>query len=142
MNVLEDCKIKLYADDTVIYHSDVNHAAAARRLQNKINWFYSWCVQNKLTINAKKTKLMIFGTRSRVKNAKNVKIVINNEKIQTVPSFKYLGILLDSTLNYNLHISSVIRTVIHKTTLLSKVKRYLRDDSALQIYKSMIYRLC
>ena len=81
---------------------------------------------------------MIFGSRSRVKNAKNVKISINNEIIQTVPSFKYLGILLDSTLNYNLHISSVITTVIHKTTPLSKVKRYLCDKTVLQIYKSMI----
>ena len=81
---------------------------------------------------------MIFGSRSRVKNAKNVKISINNEIIQTVPSFKYLGILLDATLNYNLHISSVITTVIHKTTPLSKVKRYLCDKTAQQIYKSMI----
>ena len=54
MNILGDCKIKLYADDTVIYQSDVNHAAAAHRLQNKVNWFYIWCLENKLTINTKK----------------------------------------------------------------------------------------
>ena len=138
LDVLGDCKIKLYADDTVIYHSDVNHNLAAARLQHNLSKFHKWCVENKLTINAKKTKLMVFGTRSRVKSAKNVKIKINNEEIQTVPSFKYLGILLDSTLNYNQHIASVIRTVLHKITLLSKVKRYLRDESALQIYKSMI----
>ena len=138
MNMLGDCKIKLYADDTVIYHSDVNHDLASIRLQRNLSQFHRWCVENKLTINAKKTKLMIFGTRSRVKSAKNVIITINNELIQTVPSFKYLGVLLDSTLNYNHHIASVVRTVLHKVTLLSKVKRYLRDESALQIYKSMI----
>ena len=54
MNVLGDCKIKLYADDTVNHQSDVNHAAAAHRLQNKLNWFYIWCLENKLTINTKK----------------------------------------------------------------------------------------
>ena len=32
----------------------------------------------------------------------------------------------------------MVRTVLHKVTLLSKVKRYLRDQTALQIYKSMI----
>ena len=58
--------------------------------------------------------------------------------MQRVPSFKYLGVLLDSTLTYNLHIGSLIRTVSHKVSLLGKVKKYLRDDAALQIYKSMI----
>ena len=73
-----------------------------------------------------------------MKSAKIVIITINNELIQTVSSFKYLGVLLDSTLNYNQHIASVVRTVLHKVTLLSKVKRYLQDESAIQIYKSMI----
>ena len=46
--------------------------------------------------------------------------------------------ILDSTLNYNLHVSQVIRTVLHKLLLLSKMKKYLRDDTALSIYKSML----
>ena len=52
-------------------------------------------------------------------------------------TFKYLGMVLDPTLNFNHHISSVIRTVLHKITLLAKVKKYLNNDVALQIYKSM-----
>ena len=51
---------------------------------------------------------------------------------------KYLGVILDSTLNYNLHVNQVIRTVLHKLTLLSKMKKYLRDDTALNIYKAML----
>ena len=81
INILDECKVKLYADDTVIYHSDVNHDLASLRLKHILTKFYKWCVENKLTLNAKNTKLMIFGTRSRVKNAKNVKIYINNEII-------------------------------------------------------------
>ena len=46
--------------------------------------------------------------------------------------------ILDSTLNYNLHVNQVIRTVLHKLTLLSKMKKYLRDDTALNIYKAML----
>ena len=136
--VLNECKVKLYADDTVIYKSSVDHSIASRELQRDIDNFCEWCRENKLTVNSRKTKLMVFGSRSRVKKAKHVKIVVNGEPLQLVPSFKYLGLILDSTLNYNQHIASVIRTVLHKTSLLSKVKRYLRDDVALQIYKSMI----
>ena len=45
---------------------------------------------------------------------------------------------MDSTLTYNIHISSLIRMVTHKVSMLGKVKKYLRDDAALQIYRSMI----
>ena len=138
MYVLNDCKLKLYADDTVIYQSDIDHSMASVGLQINLDCFYRWCIENKLTINIKKTKLMVFGTRSRVKKSKSVKISINNECLQLVPSFKYLGILLDSTLSYKQLIASVISTVLHKVTLLSKVKKYLTDCTALQIYKSMI----
>ena len=55
-----------------------------------------------------------------------------------VPTFKYLGLILDSTLSYYHHISSVIRTVLHKMTLLAKMKKYLKKDVALLVYKTMI----
>ena len=60
MNMLGDFKIEMYADDTVIYQSDVNHDLASTRLQRNLFQFHRWCVENKLIINAKKTKLMIF----------------------------------------------------------------------------------
>ena len=63
---------------------------------------------------------------------------MEGKQLQKVPSFKYLGITLDPTLNYNNHLASVIRTVLFKMSLLSKVKKFLNNDTALQIYKSMI----
>ena len=134
-----ECRVKLYADHTVIYHSGVTAEQISGELQKSLDRFSRWCSENKLTINAKNTKLMVFGTRERVKRSKKTSLCINNEKLQMVPSFKYLGIFLDSTLSYNiLHINSLIRSVIHKVTLLAKVKTYLRDEVALQINKSMI----
>ena len=58
--------------------------------------------------------------------------------LQKVPTFKYLGLILDPMLNYNNHLSSVIRSVLYKMPLLAKVKKFLNHDTALQIYKSMI----
>ena len=81
---------------------------------------------------------MVFGSRSKVKSARNVMVKLNGVRLQKVPTYKYLGMILDPTLNYNHHISYVIRTVLYKLTLLGKLKRYMNDDVALQIYKSMI----
>ena len=129
-------KVKLYADDTVIYHSGITVDQIMGESQNSLDKFSNWCSKNKLTINTRKTKLMVFGTRERVKRSKKACLYVNNDKLQMVPSFKYLGVLLDSTLTYNLHIKSLIRSILHK--VLAKVKTYLKDEVALQIYKSMI----
>ena len=81
---------------------------------------------------------MSFGTRAKVKKCKKTNITLKGERIKLVRSYKYLGVLLDSTLNYNIHISSVLKGVRHKLYMLGKIKRYLNVDVAVQIYKSMI----
>ena len=135
---LDDCKVKLYADDTVLYQDGVSCQQAEMQLQGSLNKFSKWCAGNALTINVKKTKLMAFGSRSRVKRCKNARVTLNGGKLQLVPSFKYLGVTVDPTLNFGNHIASVIKNVQHKILLLGKIKRYLRNEVALKIYKAMI----
>ena len=142
INVMEyaltNCNFKLYADDSVLYHSGLNADDTANRLQVSLDRFGYWCRVNKLTINTNKSKLMVFGSRSRVKKAKHVKIKLAGDLLKKVPSYKYLGVVLDPTLNYNHHVSYVIKTVLYKLRLLGKVKKYLNDNVALEIYKSML----
>ena len=64
---IDECNIKLYADDTVLYQSGVNSEAAATKLQQSVNMFANWCETNSLTINISKTKTMAFGSRQKVK---------------------------------------------------------------------------
>ena len=136
--VLQDCNAKLYADDTVLYQSGENCAVAERKLQESMSKFAKWCSINVLSINAKKTKVMAFGSRSKVKKCSKANIMLNGEKLKMVPSYKYLGVTLDQTLTYSHHISSIIKIVQHKLTLLGKVKKYLDNETSLYIYKSMI----
>ena len=133
-----DCGIQLYADDTVLFQSGENADTARTKLQGSMDNFKKWCDVNALTINASKTKTMVFASRSKVKKSKNIDIKVDGEKLKMVPSFKYLGMTLDSTLNSNLHIAQIIKCVCHKMTLLAKLKRYLNESTALVIYKSML----
>ena len=137
-SALDDCKIKLYADDTVLYQAGFDSNHAEFKLQASMNLFSQWCSANALTVNAKKTKIMAFGSRSKVKKCQNVKIKLRGISIRQVPSFKYLGLTLDPTLNFGQHMSTIIKNVQHKIHLLGKVKRYLHDDVAVKIYKTMV----
>ena len=135
---LDDCKLKLYADDTVLYQTGADKGQVERKLQDSLNMFSKWCSANVLTINTKKSKIMAFGSRSRVKKCKKVKIYMGDERLKMVPSYKYLGFNLDPILAYKNHISSVIRSVQFKVTVLGKVKKYLNKVTAVKIYKTML----
>ena len=136
--VLDDCKLKLYADDTVLYQSGADKAQAEQKLQASLNKFSKWCSANVLTINTKKTKVMTFGSRSKVKKCKGVRIMLKGEALKLVPTYKYLGFILDATLGYNKHIASILRCVQHKLYILGKVRRFMNKNTALKIYKTMM----
>ena len=133
-----NCGVKLYADDTVLYQSGVNKEEARVMMQRSVNDFKLWCNVNALTINVSKTKVMSFATRSKVKKCKDINIEIGSEKLKVVPSYKYLGMILDSTLSYTNHISSIVKVISHKITLLAKLRKYLTSEVAVLIYKSML----
>ena len=52
--------------------------------------------RNKLTLNIKKTKLMLFGTTKNLDKFKNVSLKYNNNAIERVDNFRYLGVIFDS----------------------------------------------
>ena len=130
--------IQLYADDTVLVTQGSDCSEAVKQLQPALNQYAKWCHVNKLSLNANKTKLMPVGTRFKVKKARLAEVTMKGVKLQLVPTYKYLGFILDTTLSFNSYVNSVIKLVAYKANLLSKIRRYLTESTALKIYKSMI----
>ena len=137
-SVLKYSKHFLYADDTVIFCSGDNQNAVENNLQQDLNSFGTWCKGNKLTINTKKSNVVTFGTRNRISKIRNLSLYVNNEKLLRVPFYKYLGVYLDTSLNFNKHIDNSRKIISHKLYLLSCIRRYINEYTATCIYKSMI----
>ena len=57
----------LYADDTVLLCNGTDLDKMSRTMQADLDSIYKWCASNKLTLNIKTTKYMIFGTRGMLK---------------------------------------------------------------------------
>ena len=97
-----------------------------------------WLRLNKLTLNVKNTKLMIFGTHQKLKNIKHSPLFINNEVVEKVDNFRYLGMILDPCLTFTAHIIKLYKKTCSKIGMIKKV-RYLIDHSiALSLYKSLV----
>ena len=128
----------LYADDTVLLSTNNNILTCKNNMQLDLTRIAAWCRRNKLSLNIKKTKCMLFGSRVRLKNSRCPRLIINNVNIDFVHQYKYLGVILDPHLTFNKHLNNIIKITAHKINLLSKVRQYLTESASLTIYKTMI----
>ena len=68
----------------------------------------TWLKANTLTLKCKKTKYIILGGPNKTLDNIDYKPKINNEKLEQVSVFKYLGIKLDANLTFNDHIIYIL----------------------------------
>ena len=140
---LNNCNVSRYADDTVLYYSSENIVEALRIVQRDLSSINDWCHKNRITINCKKTKYCVYGMRLIIKKSKNIDMLLslNNTVVEKVCSYKYLGFILDDQLNFNKHIGETVNIVSHKLYLLSKIRKYLKSQACIIIFKTMILSL-
>ena len=133
----------MYADDTVLYISGKSLETLSINLQSSLNNFVNWSSRNKLTINESKTKLMLFSSHIKSKSlqVRNLNIKINNEKLKFVPTYKYLGVILDYELTFNHHVKELKRNLGLKSYLLAILKSYIPTAIMLIIYKTYVIPL-
>ena len=60
------CQTALYADDTVLYLAGANFANSVKGIQKDVNALTTWCTNNGIQMNVEKTKVMTFGSKTRI----------------------------------------------------------------------------
>lgn len=101
------CKIAKYADDTVIIGLVKNNDESSYR--EAIEFVADWCKQFYLNLNVKKTKEVIFDFRKS--QPKHLPARINGDEVDMVENFKYLGVTLDCSLKWDIHIQTQLSKV-------------------------------
>ena len=124
-----------YADDTVIYVAGSCTDDIAQKLQNDLDVLVSWCDVNQLTINAKKTKVMLY-TYSEDEVMKD--IIVKGVVLECVDNYKYLGIILDSDMSYKSQLQKTISQMNSKIWMLKHYRNNMNVSTALIVLKAMI----
>lgn len=94
-SLFSDCSIIKYADDTVITGKIFNDDC--ENFYAQVDFFVDWCKSNFLELNVKKTKEMIIDFRTKNQVTPD-NIIINEETVERVDNFKYLGYVIDNQL--------------------------------------------
>ena len=101
----------LFADDTTLYSSGGNLGQLLSAAEGELKKIKTWFDINKLSLNVKKTKFIIFGTRE-IKQQATLKI--NDMEIERVKENTFLGVIIDDKLCWKSHINTV-KTKMSKT---------------------------
>ena len=96
----ENCKIRKYADDTVVIRLISNNNE--EEYKSTIDYVSHWCSDSFLNLNAYKTKEIIFNMRKN-ENSK-APVDINNTSVALVQSYKDLGVTIQENLKWNEHV--------------------------------------
>ena len=62
-----------------------------------------WVKNNKIKFNENKSKAMLI-TRRKMKENKAIAVYLNNKRLEQVQKIRYLGITIDSKINFRDHI--------------------------------------
>ena len=112
-NVLEKCKIHLFADDTLIYYADNDFNQLVETVNLELSHVSNKFKENKLKVNEMKSKWMFIGSNCLYNSFKelNINVILNNENVEHVKNMKYLGHVIDRELKLKDHVDYVSKKV-------------------------------
>ncbi len=134
-----DVKTYLYADDTALVVNGTDVEEISANLHEALHYAGNWFTDHCLSLNLSKTKVMVHGTQQRTRDVEKMPpIVYNNKTVSVVNAFKYLGVMLDPQLTFDSHVSYLRCKVNVKMKMLCRIRQYVSQSLALQLYTTLI----
>ena len=132
-------KFTMYADDTCVYFSDRNAVNGVEIINRELVLVTKWIRANRLTLNMDKCHYIVFHRHKRSLPNLLPQVEIENFEIEKCSSTKYLGVHLDVTIRWSVHINSIIRKISKFVPILYNIRSCLDRTSLKLLYNCLIY---
>jgi len=110
----EECNIKMFADDTIIYVKGRESEEIEKKLNKILLIVENWSNVNILKMNASKTKFMIIRSIIKILRRNVTLKCLDGTTIEQVESTKYLGIIIDNKLRVEEHCDYMLKKIGEK----------------------------
>ena len=117
---LEMCNSILFADDTTLYKSHKNLDFLIWCIKHDLEILLDWFKANKLTLNLGKSVCMLFSPKNS--SATTINITVEGIRLPQVFETKFLGVWIDSKLNWKTHIEKMISKIRKGIGLLNRAR--------------------
>ena len=127
------------ADDTTLYCclEDIQSDNKEQVLNNELQRVHSWLNANKLSLNVRKTKYMIF-RKYKSNDIGELNLRISNDTIEHVNEFNFLGLHLNSKLNWDTHLNIIEKRISRAVGIIRKLQLIFPRTILLSIYNALI----
>ena len=150
----------IYVNDlnTCIKYSNTYHFADDTNLQlitkslNKLNRYMNhdlanlvqWLRANKISLNTKKTVLILFKTprtnfckQNNLHLSKYLNFRISGQKLYPSKEINYLGIIIDENLSFKSHLNQLSIKLGRANGMLAKIRHYVNFETTINIYHAI-----
>ena len=130
----------LYADDSTFSAciEDLAPDDSSREviISNELTKISNWLKSNKLCLNASKTKYIIF---NKTLKPNELNLNINGTKIDQTTEFNFLGLKINSNLDWNSHIAMIMTKINRNIGIIRRLKHILPLHILTTLYYSLIH---
>ena len=139
---VQDSVVSMYADDTNLCYKSADIIQLYETINKDLSKLDTWLKGNKLTLNVGKTKAMLVTTSQKRKmlKAQNVELNLNirNIELELLQTVKYLGLQIDSSLNWKEQVLAIFKKVSRAVGFLKYAKSFLPKDSLMTLYRGIV----
>ena len=107
-------------------------------MNNELKHLSLWLKVNRLALNISKTNFLIFHSSQRRLNH-NVTLKLDRKSLCQKEYIKYLGVFVDSHLNWKHHISIVSKKISRSIGIMYRIRKYVDLHVLKSVYYSLIY---
>ncbi len=136
--VLRNAGIVMYADDTTIFASASSTEQVNKTLQYELTLISDWVTANKLKLSISKTKCMVLGSNYSLRSDQKLVLSLHGAAIEQVREAKLLGITIDETLSWSIHIRNIVSKMSKSISNIRKCACFLTDTTIKLVIQSLV----
>ena len=147
---LKKAKVTMYADDTSISFSSSSLEEVYQTLNSELSHRKQWLLGNKLSLNVLKSQALVVGSQPRVKKIVDKTVdqpqfCIGDSQVKNVNQTKYLGVIIDRSLNWEEHINTLSTKVSQAIGFLKYARKFSPQNTLSKMYWGIVepyFRYC
>lgn len=138
VDIDDQAKFVIYADDTTLLFSATSPNHLIDQANRALIRLEEWSERNKLTVNANKTKAILFRPKNRNVFI-NEDIRYNNSVVDIVSSFKILGVVFTEQMSWDAQVDYIVHKLSRAVGLTNINKHTFPTQVKVLIYNALFH---
>ena len=135
------CKVHNFADDTNLLCMSTSIKKLNKLVNADLKHLVHWLNANKISFDVKKTE-MVFLKSKQKKFEGDLKIKLCGKRLYPTESVKYLGVKIDTNVNWEHHVNDLSIKLNRDNALLFKMRKYVSLKILRSIYFQILIPTC